>query len=705
MEVNEVVQFLSEQTPKDILCLGMRGWGVLSDVLNRLESDYPEKFNKRTVYASISDRDSSGNVEPKRGSAIFTSFDGSKGLERKICVVFDFTVSYWVRRIRWSQQPYEILRNIFCVAASRGKEHIIFVKHDDEMLSKEILSTKVETNKFRPVDISKMFHFKFKESIEECYNLLDITPLNQMDLSNIYIKNKDENIDLSPCIGIYQEAVYFDNYNIDEDIELFLEFNPQKRFLYTEQVKQSSLENKILFLTSLETKQDRYITQVDTPFVPPAEGKRLSERLSSMFRKDENVQVRCSIDFPDDSGKHLFYASGLADVVKDNVVYELKFVSELTHEHFLQCASYVVALNLEKGVLWNTRNNMMYEITVPNKAEFLNAVARTVTKDYLKGYNAQKMENKIAVIDTETNWDNEVMSIGIVVADAHTYEPVDYKYFVLEAEAEVGGMYSSSLRIDKKYSTINCSRSEAIAAINAFLKEHGVKSVFAYNARFDFGCLIELAAYDWYDIMGIAAYKQYNPKIPQNAECFKTGRLKRNYGVEAIMRILSDDDGYSETHNALFDALDELKIMKLLGHGLKTYDCAAIKNSKISSPDNFTKVKSGDDSQKAMSGESFQKNISDCASQQIRIDDNFQEVINDKDGQEIISECASQQTQNDGNFKEAENYDDSRENISVNREAENVSSNECHAPVQVSEEKSLRHKLKNIWNRLIGRKD
>ena len=44
--------------------------------------------------------------------------------------------------------------------------------------------------------------------------------------------------------------------------------------------------------------------------------------------------------------------------VKDNTVYELKFVNELTHEHFLQCACYIIALNLKKGVLWNTRTNV-----------------------------------------------------------------------------------------------------------------------------------------------------------------------------------------------------------------------------------------------------------------------------------------------------------------------------------------------------------
>ena len=64
--------------------------------------------------------------------------------------------------------------------------------------------------------------------------------------------------------------------------------------------------------------------------------------------------------------------------------------------------------------------------------------------------------------------------------------------------------------------------------------------------------------------MRLAAYKQYNHTIPRNAECCKTGKLKRNYGVEPILRNLSGEKRYVETHNALLDAVDELKIMKLL---------------------------------------------------------------------------------------------------------------------------------------------
>ena len=82
----------------------------------------------------------------------------------------------------------------------------------------------------------------------------------------------------------------------------------------------------------------------------------------------------------------LFSAFGMADAVKDDIVYELKFVLELTHQHFLQCASYVVAMEKKKGILWNTRNNSVFEVTVPNKTRFSNAVANAITKGAIRKY-------------------------------------------------------------------------------------------------------------------------------------------------------------------------------------------------------------------------------------------------------------------------------------------------------------------------------
>lgn len=157
--------------------------------------------------------------------------------------------------------------------------------------------------------------------------------------------------------------------------------------MYTKEVQESSLDQKILFLVSLETKQKRYRTQVITPLVDEIQSDLIKARLKTRLDKEEKAQVECQIDFSDQESREVkFSAKGFADVVKDDIVYELKFVSELTHEHFLQCACYIVALNLEKGILWNTRDNTSYEIEIPERKTFLNAVAKAVTKGIFEDY-------------------------------------------------------------------------------------------------------------------------------------------------------------------------------------------------------------------------------------------------------------------------------------------------------------------------------
>ena len=88
-----------------------------------------------------------------------------------------------------------------------------------------------------------------------------------------------------------------------------------------------------------------------------------------------------------DKGETVFESEeGRADVIKDKTVYELKFVTELNHEHFLQCACYAAALHLKKGILWNVQNNEMYEISIPDKKKFLDEVVNTITKGAVKEY-------------------------------------------------------------------------------------------------------------------------------------------------------------------------------------------------------------------------------------------------------------------------------------------------------------------------------
>ena len=178
---------------------------------------------------------------------------------------------------------------------------------------------------------------------------------------------------------------------------------------------------------------------------------------------------------------------------------------------------------------------------------------------------------RFAVIDTETNWNDQVMSIGTVIADSDTFRLLAGRYHIITPAYKVGGMFEHTLFLDCGRKPILCTREQAMEDLSLWLAKYGVEDIYAYNARFDRNHLPELGYLNWFDIMRLAAYRQYNPALPATADFCSTGRLRKGFGVEPMLRLLSGDCSYSESHNALGDALDELEIMRLLGHPLSAY--------------------------------------------------------------------------------------------------------------------------------------
>ena len=179
------------------------------------------------------------------------------------------------------------------------------------------------------------------------------------------------------------------------------------------------------------------------------------------------------------------------------------------------------------------------------------------------------MSKRFAVIDTETNWNDEVMSIGVMIAKCKDFERTSSRYYILPNAEKVGGMYSSTMRATRHEILIK-HRDDAIDDLRYLLNSNGVDDLLAYNASFDKRHLPELSDFCWRDIMKLAAYKQHNPHIPNDLPCCKTGRLRRGYGVEPMLQILGVED-YCESHNAIIDARDELYIMKKLDYDIDFY--------------------------------------------------------------------------------------------------------------------------------------
>ena len=177
--------------------------------------------------------------------------------------------------------------------------------------------------------------------------------------------------------------------SLDESIVKYHDMLQDKQNLTFDKIK--GVEKKILHLTSLETNQRRYYSQVSLPLVTDEQKELLTRRIETRLRHDEEEQIICSIAFAERrNGEKAFEALGYADVKKDDTIYELKFVSQLNHEHYLQCACYMIAQNLDKGILWNISTNEMWEISIPDKQKFMNSVVKTITKRQLTKYYKPK---------------------------------------------------------------------------------------------------------------------------------------------------------------------------------------------------------------------------------------------------------------------------------------------------------------------------
>lgn len=361
--------------PKDLLVLGSRGKGA-TKLQNYLEKTYPDKFNKHTLWSKIMDTDG-GATNPSPDCAIFTTYDGCKGMERKICILFDWSLKYWMTRAEKPDVKYEILRNIFCVAASRGKERLVIVDTGDNIDEDVLCEPFLTRYQYHDTPASTLFDFKHVEDVEDAYKLLNVEILDPPDVP-IPISTSDALIDLSPCVGHYQEAMFFENYKIEDDIELALSM-PEKSHLRRAYDKYD-LSRKLLYLAMLDTGQNRYMNQVKDLGITPELEMRLRERLSIHLKPDEIVQQDSSIQFSDLGGNYLFRASGRSDVSRENEIWELKFVTELSHVHALQLAMYLIGEHKETGYLWNTRTGERQRITIPDRERLLDAIGKAATK-------------------------------------------------------------------------------------------------------------------------------------------------------------------------------------------------------------------------------------------------------------------------------------------------------------------------------------
>lgn len=386
---SDTVKLLAERDPSDVMVLGARDSGKRSGLQNLLEKKYPKKYNKKTVWSDIRETGDSANVKPNDDAAVFATFDKSKGMERNTCVVCDFDESYWTVRAGKASTRYEILRNIFLVAASRGKKEIIFLTDGKNPLIPDAVLKKpfktVTDYSTADLNINTMFDFTYDEDARECFDCLETEEVPRDDHSMIQIAEADCLIDLSPCVAEYAKSAYFEDYDIDTSIEYYLnkaKDSSKYRMMWegyndVKGIKHQSLKKKILFLTMIQTGQDRYM---NANFKVSSKDKALLiERLSTLFDGDEDIQRDTTIDLI--NGDTHVLANGIADVVKEGAVYEIEYTDSIRHSQYLKTACYMTAKKRCKGgYVFNVKDNTLVKVTIKDPERFKNLVMKTITK-------------------------------------------------------------------------------------------------------------------------------------------------------------------------------------------------------------------------------------------------------------------------------------------------------------------------------------
>jgi len=332
--------------------------------IRKLENKIKETFqNKVPVFVPFDD-DCSLDQEIIKNKLVFSTFHQSKGLERKIVIVFGFDYSYFAFYKR-NANP-NICPNEFYVATTRALEHLIllhsrefhylpFLQMDKLSLFSRIIVTK-------PLNFKKILHFKLQKTnptqmlrhvhqdiLTECFNLLEIMDV-QMSQECINIPNKIQvmyettNGSESVCeiTGIALPSII--ELQLKGIMTIWKELENSNVFNKVSDINLQKLtpENILRIATFYDYVASgfKYKTyQIQTfNWLTRAQFQKCIQRLQKLnlsqngffekpiHIKDEILRIKCN---------------GRIDYIDDNRMFEFKCVQKLKMEHYLQLDIYM----------------------------------------------------------------------------------------------------------------------------------------------------------------------------------------------------------------------------------------------------------------------------------------------------------------------------------------------------------------------------
>lgn len=458
--------------PSDIFILAPSIKSVKSPV-RQLENKIKREMPNVMVYVPTND-DEKLDEELLEGKIIFSTFHQTKGLERKVVIIFNFDNSYF-EFYKKDANPC-ICSNELYVATTRGIEHLTLFHHYNneylhfiDKLNIQIYCHFEDTEMYiepnnkslKNIDTSITDIIKYlpQNIIDECFNQLDIITSHTHKISKINIplkiSNEETTESVSEITGIALPSMFeLKIKNKMSIFELLVKKNFEKNVLNNENngcliqlhnklkekthnlndidIKNVSSQELLYISNCWNTYKNGYLFKIyQITNYEWLEEKNLTECINRL--NELNISANSLFEYRLETENEIELLNrkliGFIDCIdkENNIVYEFKCVQKLEKEHYLQLALYMYMYELDK---------IKYTKHITNEFNKNKDIKYIVNNNIIElcNYKLQIMENirinEKKLIDCKNNIVNEKTN-KYAVGDKIKYKLFDEEFGVI----------------------------------------------------------------------------------------------------------------------------------------------------------------------------------------------------------------------------------------------------------------------------------
>jgi hypothetical protein len=410
---------------------------------------------KIPVYVPCSDHEKLDN-DVIAGKLTFTTFHQVKGLERKVVIIFNFDSSYF--KFYDTTSDPEICPNILYVAATRAKEHVVFI-HDSKfdylpfLDQSEVKKYKIETKKLRIKNVHKrevrdlkvtdLVKFLKYDDIEKCLNYLNIDIIQGRDVQIVIpTQQKNGNIieNVSDITGTAIPA--FLDYVYNKKLTIY-----NKKFCADKKYRCINIDKlkiqDLLYISNVwNSVQSGYtfkleqITKYD--WISKQELSDCIDRLEKYISSDARFEKSYNI-----CNKHTNYIKlgGCVDCIDDDIIWEFKCVNQMKDEHILQLAIYMFmdkTLNVNNNRKYRLFNILTNEILEINSSlEDLNMMVKYMVWYKLNNDTINENDDDFIQTNKQDKLSNSYITKNIYNFSTSSINEIDNANEIIEVESFV----------------------------------------------------------------------------------------------------------------------------------------------------------------------------------------------------------------------------------------------------------------------------